>query len=574
MLKSLTVRNLAVVAGGEVELGAGFNVLTGETGAGKSLVVDSLGLLAGARAAADLVREGAESLTVAGVFELSRGLAARLEVAGFDLEDDDELVVRREIGREGRNRVFVNDRPATLRLLQELAPALLRIHGQREELGLADPELQRAWLDRLGGVDGAKLLDATAAAHDAYRALAERLERLVGDATLRAERLDLLRFQAAEIDAARLAAGEDDALRRERDGLRHAEAIVRGLGAALARLAEEEGSALESLGAARHELEAVADWEPLAGDLAREIAELGSRAGEAGRALAARLAGFEVEPGRLDEVEERLALIERLTRKFGADVAAVLERRATIGRELAELEGGEESRDALEVKTGAALEAYRQAALALSAARRKWAAELGPRLERELGELALGKARLDVVLERAARSGSPLVVDGEGVEFGAAGFDRVVFRFAPNPGEPLLPLVRIASGGELARVALALQLATRGDEEATGPTLVFDEIDAGLGGAQGAAIGRKLRRLARRGQILAVTHLPQVASFGDRHYRVTKKVRGGRTFAEVEALGRAERVDEIARMLSADRVTSLSRDHAGEMLAAAEKERR
>jgi DNA repair protein RecN (Recombination protein N) len=573
VLKSLTVRNLAVVAGGEVELGPGFNVLTGETGAGKSLVVDSLALLGGARAAADLVREGAESLTVAGVFDLTDALAARLETAGFDLEGDDELVVRREIGREGRNRIFVNDRPATLRLLQELAPALLRIHGQREELGLADPELQRAWLDRLGGDAGTRFLAEASRTYGDYRALAERLERLLGDATLRAERLDLLRFQAGEIDQARLTAGEDEALRRERDALRHAEAIVRGLGAAHARLTEDEVSAQEALGAARHELEAIAGWEPLADELATELGELAARTAEAGRALADRLARFEVEPGRLDVVEERLALIERLARKFGADVAGILARREAIARELEELQGGEENREALEVRTGAALEAYRQAALALSAARRGWAADLGQKLERELGDLALGKARVDVALERTPRAGSPLFVDGEAVEFGAAGFDRVVFRFAPNPGEPLLPLVRIASGGELARVALALQLATRGDEEATGPTLVFDEIDAGLGGAQGAAIGRKLRRLARRGQILAVTHLPQVASFGDRHYRVTKKVRGGRTFAEVEALGRGVRVEEIARMLSADKVTAISRDHAGEMLGAAEKER-
>jgi DNA repair protein RecN (Recombination protein N) len=194
-------------------------------------------------------------------------------------------------------------------------------------------------------------------------------------------------------------------------------------------------------------------------------------------------------------------------------------------------------------------------------------------MERELAELALPKARLEVALERERRAGSPLVVEGEPVEFGAAGFDRVVFRFAPNPGEPMLPLVRIASGGELARIALALQIATRGAEAAGGPTLVFDEIDAGLGGAQGAAIGRKLRRLARRGQILAITHLPQVASYGDRHHLVSKSVRGGRTWAAVEPLDGEARTGEIARMLSSERVTPTSRRHAAELIAAAAREK-
>jgi len=573
VLRSLSVRNLAVLAGGEIELGGGFNVLTGETGAGKSLVVDSLALLAGARAASDLVRDGAESLSVAGVFDLDPRLAARLAEAGIET-DGGELVVRREIGREGRNRVFLNDQPATARLLQELAPSLLRIHGQREELGLADPELQRAWLDRVGGEEAAGLLRELADRYREHRELAERLDRLSGDERLRAERLDLLRFQARELDEARLVAGEEVELRRERDGLRHAEAIVAALGAAYASLADAEGSALDDLHAARHELGRITEWEALAAELEPELAELATRATEAGRSIATRLAAFEVEPGRLDEVESRLALLERLMRKYGGGTAEIVTRRAEIARELEELDGGEGRRGELEVRCGAALEAYRQAALALSAKRRAWADDLTGRVDRELGELALGKARISVALERERRAGSALIVEGEPVEFGPAGFDRVVFQFAPNPGEPMLPLVRIASGGELARVALALQLASRGAESAGGPTLVFDEIDAGLGGAQGAAIGRKLRRLASRGQILAVTHLPQVASFGDRHHRVSKSVRGGRTFAAVEPLEAGERIEEVARMLSGDRVTPTSRQHAQELIAAAGKEKR
>ena len=568
MLKSLHVRNLAVLAGGEIELGAGFNVLTGETGAGKSLVVDSLALLAGARASSDLVREGAETLSVAGVFDLPPALAARLAEAGFDLEGD-ELVVRREVAREGgRHRVFVNDQPATLKLLQEIAPALLRIHGQREELGLLSTELQRQWLDRSGGEEARPLAARVAAAFADWRRLADRLERLSGDQRLRAERLDLLRFQAREIDEVRPLAGEEEALRRDRDALRHREAIVRALGGAHARLFEEEGSASERIAEARAALAAVAGWEGAAAEALPELAELGERVEELGRALGERLAALETEPGRLDEIEERLARLERLLRKHGATAVEVLERRAAIGAELAELEGDESGREELEAATGRALGAYRAAALALSAARERWGRELAARLARELADLALGKARLEVALERTRRAGSPLELDGVPVEFGAEGVDQVVFRFQPNPGEPLLPLARVASGGELARVSLALQLAARGDEAGAAPTLVFDEADAGLGGAQGAALGRKLQRLARAGQILAVTHLPQVASWADVHHRVAKRVRQGRTFAEVATLERDGRVAELARMLSGDRVTAVSQRHAEEMLAA------
>ncbi len=573
MLRSLHVRNLALLAGGELELGPGFNVLTGETGAGKSLVVDSIGLLAGARAASDLVREGAETLAVAGVFDLSPETRGRLVESGLDAESD-ELVVRREIGREGRNRVFLNDQPATLRLLQEIAPSLLRIHGQREELGLANPELQREWLDRAGGAPALPLLAKTAAAFERWRAVSDRLERLSGDRRLRQERLDLLRFQAREIDETGLSAGEEDDLRRDRDVLRHGEAILQALAAGFNALVEDEGAATERFALARQELAAISAWEPTAAGALAELEELQTRTAELGRALAERLAEIETEPGRLDAVEARLAVIERLLRKYGCDSAGILARRDEIRTELAELEDDSSHREELVAEAELALEEYRVAAEELSEARRRWGSGLAERLEDELTELALKGTRFEVALERTRRGDSPLQVAGEAVEFGAHGFDRVQFLFAPNPGEPLLPLARTASGGELARVSLALQLAAHGEEVGGGPTLVFDEADAGLGGAQGAALGRKLARLARRGQILAVTHLPQVASFAHRHLRVAKRSRAGRTFADVVTLEREDRVGEIARMVSGSRVTSVSKEHAEEMLSGAEAERR
>lgn len=580
MLRELHVRNLAVLAEASVEFGGGFNVLSGETGAGKSIVVDSLSLLAGARASADLVRTGAEALTVSGVFEPEgKGWRGVLDEAGLEL-DGTEVLVRREISRSGRNRVFVNDQPTTLRLLADLAPFLLRIHGQRDELGLIEPDLQRAMLDRSGGGEALPLLNRVAAAFEHYSRLAERLEHLSGDDRMRSERLDFLRFQAGEIDAARLRAGEEVELRAERDVLRNAETIARSLGTAATLLFDEEGAAVERIARAQTLLAEVEIWEPQATAWGTELEEVRIRLEEMARAVQHRLDGLEADPARLDAVEERLAVLERLVRKHGGDTAAVLARRAEIEAELAELEGDDENRDELAAKVAAALDEYRNAALALSAARETWGRALVERIEAELKDLGLSRARLGVALERRRRSGSPLnvpgvgVLAGEEIDFGRDGFDQVVFLFAPNPGEPPRPLARIASGGELSRIHLALQLASRGEAEKANPTLVFDEVDTGIGGAEAAALGAKLQRLAKGGQILAVTHLPQVASHADLHFRVSKMVDGGRTSVQVEALDAGTRVDEVARMLAGRKVTDLSLSHAQELISGAARKKR
>ncbi len=572
MLREIHVRNLAVLAEAAVELGAGFNVLSGETGAGKSIVVDSLSLLAGARASTEMVRTGAEALTVSGVFEPEGdGWRSVLAEAGLEAEGE-EVLVRREIGRSGRNRVFVNDQPTTLRLLSDLAPYLLRIHGQRDELGLIEPDLQKAMLDRSGGPEAPPLLARVAEAFEQHARLAERLERLSGDDRVRRERIDLLRFQASEIDAAKLRAGEEVELKAERDVLRNAEAITRALGTAFALLFEEEGAAVERIGKAGSLLAEVEAWEPQAAAWGAELEEARIRLTETARSLQHRLDGLEADPARLDFIEERLATLERLCRKHGGSSGAVLARRAEIEAELAELEGDAENRDELEGKVAAALAAYREAALALSKAREGWGKALTERIEGELKDLGLARARLSVALERRRRAGSPLIVDGEETDFGRDGVDQVVFLFAPNPGEPPRPLARIASGGELSRIHLALQLATRG--ESAHPTLVFDEVDTGIGGAEAAALGAKLQRLAKGGQILAVTHLPQVASHGDLHFKVSKKVDGGRTSVKVEELEGKARVEEVARMLAGKQITDTSLSHARELIAGAARKRK
>lgn len=572
MLREIHVRNLAVMAEASVELGGGLNILSGETGAGKSIIVDSLSLLSGARASAEMIRSDADALTVSGVFELEGdGWRSVLEEAGLEAEGR-EVLVRREIARSGRNRVFLNDQPTTLRLLADLAPYLLRIHGQRDEMGLVEPDLQRRLLDRSGGAESATLRARVETAFDQHARLAERWEHLAGDDRARRERIDLLRFHATEIDAARLRAGEETELRTEREVLRHAEAIARSLGTAFSLLSDDEGSAVERIGKSHNLLADIEAWEPQATAWNTELEELRIRLADLASTLSRRLDGLEADPARLDAVEERLALVERICRKHGGvtgDSAAVLARRAEIEAELAELEGDAENKEELEARVAAALQEYRDAALALSKARERWGKALVERIEGELKDLGLARARLGVALERRRRADSPLAIDGVQVDFGREGIDQVVFLFAPNPGEEPRPLARIASGGELSRIHLALQLAAHGETEQARPTLVFDEVDTGIGGAEAAALGRKLQRLAQGGQILAVTHLPQVASHADAHFKVSKKVDKGRTRVQVDELSTDARVDEVARMLAGSEVTPTSLSHARELIEGA-----
>ena len=569
MLRDLHIRNLAVLEEVSIRFGPGLDILTGSTGAGKSIVVDSLALLGGARASTELIRTGADHLTVTGVFELEEG-EWRGQLAEYGVSaDEDQLVIRREISREGRNRVFVNDQPVTLRLLADVSRSLIRLHAQREELAIADPGQQLIWLDQSAGDDGADARRDVADSFEAYRQFAERLDRLTGDDRLRLERLDLLRFQAGEIDSARVTDGEELELRQERETLRNSESIRDALGSAYSGLFDDEGSAVDRLAQAQRHLDRVTAWAPDATAWTKELKELAVRLEEMTNDIRGRLEAVSSDPQRLDELEDRLALLERLFRKYGETSAEVLERRDAIGRELDELEGDEDNRSELAAAVAAALERYATAADKLSKDREKWSGALADGVHRELADLAMEKAHFGIRLNRVRRSDSPLELDGIPVEFGAAGFDSVVFELAANPGEEAKPLANVASGGELSRVYLALQLAVRAGRREVPATLVFDEVDAGIGGAEAAALGGKLQRLSEDCQILAVTHLPQVASFGDRHYRLAKQVREERTHVDVELLPPDQRVNEVARMLAGEQITDASRSHAEELIAAA-----
>jgi len=566
MLRDLHVRNLAVISEASVEFGEGFNVLTGETGAGKSIVVDSLALLRGARASTDLVRSGTDKLVVSGRFDLVDAMRADLAEAGVEIDDED-LLVRREIGREGKNRAFINDQPVTLKLLRQATEPILHIHAQREELGLATPEVQRGFVDASGGDDAKKLLRGTAAAHETWAALAARLDRVRGDRRLHSERVDLLRFQLSEIEAAGLVSGEDSDLAAERDRLRNSEQIAAALGQGHLVLSEEDGAVVERLARVESSLTAIGQWETDADGWVRELEEARIRLTEVADSLRRGLDRVSADPRRLDEVEERLALLDRLCRKYGETVDEVLSYRAGAASELEELEGDIEDSATLQADVASALEAYTEAARKLSAGRKDWARELVKRVEAQFGDLALARARLSVELSRQPEERSALVLGGHGVAFGADGFDQIELFLAANPGEAPRPLATSASGGELSRIYLAMRLAVRQRGEA-GLTMVFDEADAGLGGEAASALGRKLRQLAGDHQILAVTHLPQVASFGHRHLGVLKRVEKERTRTTVERLHEADRIEEIARMLAGDQMSDLSLSHAEALIEA------
>jgi DNA repair protein RecN (Recombination protein N) len=568
MLKTLRIRNVAIIEDLTVEFGPGLNVLTGETGAGKSILVDALALAAGDRADVSRVRTNADRAIVEAVFGVEAGspLRALLSERGLD-DGGDEIVVRREVSASG-GRAFVNGSPATLGALRELGSLLVELHGQHEHQDLLEPERHLSLLDQFGG----HLAEAGAvdAAHAALLAERERLERLRGTYDeARARGADLER-QVREIDEAAPQPGESDALDRERKILQHAGTLARLVDEMVELLYEGEPSASSlSSAAARRGLEA-AGVDPSLEEIAGRIAAAHLELQDAGASLRDYRERRSFDPARLEAIESRRALLERLRLAFGADEDSILAHRAFCARELATLGNLDGEIREAEGRTAAGERRYAEAAAVLSRARRAAADRLGPAVGAELGHLALGRAVLGV---RLSASRGPVVagVDGGEIALGRRGAERAEFLLAANPGEEARPLSRVASGGELSRVMLALHLVLEGAAEDR--VLVFDEVDAGVAGAVADAVGGRLARLGSRSQVLCVTHLPQVAAHADRHYHVSKRVAAGRTRADARFLEGDARVDELARMLGGREVSTASRRNAVDLLAAAGTER-
>ncbi len=551
MLSELRIRDYAVVDDLTLTLAPGLNVLTGETGAGKSIIVGALSLLLGERASSSVVRTGADRATVEAVFDIADlpAVRDRLDELGFRA-DDDMLILRREVAAEGRNRAWVNGSPATAGVVGELGTALVDLHGQHEHQTLLRQREQRDILDAFAGSTG----DAEAVA-EAYRQLqALEAERDAKEERRRdvESRADFLRFQLSEIDEADLAPGEDEQLEEEAGRHEHAEELVQGTTGASDVLYAGDESVSDRVADVRHTLRDLARFDTSLAGHADALDEAYHLIAEVGRALGDYATSIDHDPARLEEVRRRLDRIFRLKRKYGPELADVLATAQRVRTELAELDAAEHDMSELERRIGEAEKGLGVVAERLSEKRREAALRLRREVEAQLPDLGLKGASFEV---RLTPYDSVSAGGAEGVEF----------LVSPNPGFDPMPLARIASGGELSRVMLALKAILAEVDHV--PVLIFDEIDAGIGGAVGAAVGEKLRDVAARHQVFVVTHLAQVASRANHHLLVEKKVDGeAPTATRVRALSDDARVEEIARMLGGDPGSATSREHARELL--------
>ncbi len=552
MLLEIRVRNFAVIDAVTVSFQPGLNVLTGETGAGKSMLLDAILLIRGARAQTDVIRTDTEIATVEAVFEAApRGAAAVvLEEAGLGL-DQGQVVVRRELTRSGRHRAFVNDSPVTVGLLERLGDHLVEIHGQHEHQRLLEPARQLDLLDRFA--DAEELGDRACELFAKHRAAGTELERARAAERDRAQREDLLRLQVSELDAARLRVGEEEELRVERRRLQHAERLSAGLAEAASLLNDDDGSAMSRLHRTARLLRDLARLDPAFGAPADSVDGAGALVEDALASVRALRESIAMTPGRLEALDERLDALTRLKRKYGDTESAMLAFRETAADELERL-GRHEAILAEQERMLAELEAELSgAAHELSKRRHEAAERFAGEATRELRQLGMEHARFEIAVTRAPFA-----------EIGARGLDRVEFRLSTNPGEDVRPLARIASGGELSRTMLALKaILARADRV---PTMIFDEVDSGIGGRVAAVVAQKLAAAAEGRQVLCVTHLAPIAARAAHHVRVAKSVRGGRTRVSAEIVTGEARVEEIARMVAGDRVTETARGHARELL--------
>ncbi len=553
MLTTLRIRDLVLIQELTVTFGPGLNLLTGETGAGKSILVDALGLVAGARADTAAVRRGAKRAVVEAVFEPAdrERLQGLLEERGLEPDEEGGLIVRREVAASGGGRVFINGSPSTVTVLRELAGGLIDLHGQHEAQSLLSPERQLALLDRFGG--HGKEREAVAAAWNGWLERQQALDDLRERGKSRLLRAEELRRQLNEIDAVALQPGELEQLDQERSVLRHAGEVQDLLQKLVGSLYEGESNASSLAAAAARDAGRLAEIDPSLGELAERVEQARLDLQDVGDAFRDYRDRADFDPARLEAAESRHAEIERLLLHYGENEQAVLDHAEAARAELAQLEHFDDELEKVQAEVEAARSKFDKAATKLTRKRRKAAGTLGPAVEAQLADLSLAKAKLSIELEDA--------------EPGPRGTERAELRLQANPGEPPRPLARVASGGELSRVMLALHVVL-GDAEQS-RAMVFDEVDTGVSGAVADAVGARLARLSGRHQVLCVTHLPQVASHGDRHYQVRKEVQGERTVTEVLELGEDQRIDELARMLGGREISRASRQNARELLRAA-----
>jgi DNA repair protein RecN (Recombination protein N) len=560
MLLELRAENYAVIDHAIAVFGPGLNLLTGETGAGKSILVDALALMMGEKASADVVRHGAERAVVACVFESTPGAEATLEANGIDAEGA-EIILRREIQTNGKGRVYVNNQAATVGVLRQLAPELALVHAQSETLGGFDQTQQRQLLDRSAGIGS----ESVSQAFEEWTAIGSRLSDLEGDERERLRQAGLWSFETREIESAQLKEGEDEVLEAERRVLANAEKLYAAAMNAHEVLYESGSSAEVALRAALNYLEELARYDPSFAESVEQVRSARAMAGDVSSTVRNYAGKIQASPERLLEIEDRLAQMDRLKRKYGVDLAAVIAYGHQVREKLAEIENRDQLLGELRGRQESAAEAYRAAARQLTAERRGAAAKLEKLVEAQVNSLAMRAKFAIEVTSHEDRS-----------QWGQHGWDTVQCRIATNAGEPMKSLHEIASGGEMSRVMLALKVSVeegannlggkKRRKTAVPRTLVFDEIDIGIGGRAAEAVGQKLKALSRAQQVLCVTHLPQIAAFADQHLVVVKHEEQGRTRTSVRLLATPERTEEVARMLSGAKLTETSLRHAEQMI--------
>jgi DNA repair protein RecN (Recombination protein N) len=548
MLTDLTIKNLAIIDSLTVSFAAGLNILTGETGAGKSIIIDAVNLLLGSRGGSDLIRAGADEAAVEAIFDLSGQATLLGLLADKGIECDGELLVKRVIARSGKSRVFINGSMATLTLLAEISRHLVNIYGQHESQTLLRVENHLEMLDGYAGLK--EVRNDFAQVHRAYRKLQDELRQLEEGERDALRRLDILTYQLDEIAAAGLITGEDEQLEQEKNLLSHAEKLLSRTESAYETLYGGERPLLGSLRSVETSVADAAKYDPSLQPLVESLSSVYLQLEDASLSLRDYAARIEADPARIQAVDDRLELIRRLKKKYGASIDEILACHKAMALELQQLQGREESRELLEERRGDLERELARLGKELGDRRQSAAERMQAALEEELHQLAMKHARLAVQIDSLAQPRE-------------TGFERVEFLFSPNPGEPPKALAKIASGGELSRIMLAMkQLHPESDV----PTLIFDEVDTGIGGATSALVGKKLQTVATRQQVLCITHLPQVAAHADCHYKVEKHVTADRTTTTVTPLDHDERVEEIARMLGALVITDKSRAHARELL--------
>lgn len=587
MLIEMRLENYAVIDNLAVEFSHGLNLLTGETGAGKSILVDALALLLGEKASSEVIRSGSDRAVVSAVFEagesVEKVLTGILEANGLDESDDGSLILRREIASGGKGRVFVNNQPATVAVLRLLAPYLAIIHAQNESILSFDGPARLELLDAFAGSQ----LDAVKSAFVAWKEIRARIEDLERGEQDRLRLVDLWIFQKREIEEGRLQSGEDERLEAEKRVLANAEKIYNAAMNAFDLLYEGNGSTAASLRAAQKQVEELVRYDPKFQEALAALDTARISVEDVGASVRDYAGGIHASPEHLAQVEDRLALLDRLKRKYGPTLDEVIAFGADVARKLSEVENKDEILRQLRAELASASQEYLKEARTLSRKRIGAARELEKRVEAEINDLAMKSSfRIEVTSS-----------EDEG-NWSDSGIDQVVYLISTNPGEPLRQLEHIASGGELSRVMLALKAsveaggdsALRRKREGKGSpghtvraaedgfsrkgrekagkqkTLVFDEIDTGIGGRAAEAVGKKLKALARSNQVLCVTHLPQIATFGDHHYVIEKKESGGRTRTSIRSVTGEERTEEVARMLSGAKLTETSRKHAEQMI--------